>query len=144
MIHSTPQKQRTEHLTPFQEAVAGYARAQGFIASVTTDAFPGVTVTLRPDPDAIFDLTRAALRRGDGPADFDDPQAPTGPGSIHHTWGEASARAYNRYHLTGRIPQYQRDLLVLATEHGIGPVHVHPTPLDVTLVLHQLLGLKQP
>lgn len=145
MTQWTPEQHRTPHAAvAFAEAVAGYARSHGLLGSVTAHGHHGMTVTLRAHPDALFDLTRAALHRGDAPADFHDPQAPTDPGSIHHTWAQATAQAYNRHHLTGRLPQYRQDLLKLATDFSIDTVHVSTHSVDTAVVLHQLLGIKHP
>ena len=129
----------------FREALAGYASAQGLVATV--EAAPvryegPAAVMLRADPDAVFDLTMTAVRQGDVPADFEDRRAPTGAGSAHLSWATASAAAYNRHRLERRLPRYQHDITALAAAHHIGAVSVRVLPLQSVTVLQQLLGIK--
>jgi hypothetical protein len=131
----------------FREALAGYASAQGLVATVEAapvrDEGPAAAaVVLRADPDRVFDLTMTAVRQGDVPADFEDRRAPTGAGSAHLSWAAASAAAYNRHRLERRLPRYQHDITALAAAHHIGAVSVRVLPLQPVTVLQQLLGIK--
>lgn len=130
----------------FREALAGYASAQGLVATVEAAPVrgegPAAAVVLRADPDTVFDLTMTAVRQGDVPADFEDRRAPTGAGSAHLSWAAASATAYNRHRLERRLPRYQHDITTLAAAHHIGAVSVRVLPLQPVTVLRQLLGIK--
>jgi len=130
----------------FREALAGYASAQGLVATVEAapvrDEGPAAAVVLRADPDTVFDLTMTAVRQGDVPADFEDRRAPTGAGSAHLSWATASAAVYNRHRLERRLLRYQHDITALAAAHHIGAVSVRVLPLQPVTVLQQLLGIK--
>ncbi|WP_188534262.1 hypothetical protein [Kocuria dechangensis] len=130
----------------FRDAVAGYATTHGLVATVETvrdrGEGPAAAVALSADPDTVFDLTMAAVRQGDVPADFQDRHAPTGAGSAHLTWATASAAAFNRHRLGRRLPRYQHDITALAAAHRISAVTVRVLPLRPATVLQQLLGIK--
>jgi hypothetical protein len=133
---------------PFCEALSDYASARGLVATV--EQAPGpvgemtTAVVVSPDPDVVFDLTMLAIREGDVPADFSDRHAATGPGSTHHAWATATAEAYNRHRLTPHLPDYQREITILATLHHVGAVTVQALPVQADAVLRQLMGIKNP
>ncbi|KLU08973.1 MULTISPECIES: hypothetical protein [unclassified Kocuria] len=134
--------------TAFCETLSDYASARGVV--ITAEPASGVAATqvtdvvLTPDPDLVFDLTMRAIRDGDVPADFQDGDATTEPGSAHHAWATATAEAYNRHRLTRHLPTYQREIAELAEFHDVGAVQVQIFPVQTTTVLQQLSGIKNP
>lgn len=132
----------------FCETLSDYASARGVV--ITAEPVSGVAATqvtdvvLTPEPDLVFDLTMQAIHDGDVPADFQDRDASTEPGSAHHAWATATAEAYNRHRLTRHLPTYQREVTDLADFHDVGAVQVRISPVQATTVLQQLSGIKNP
>ncbi|ALU38984.1 hypothetical protein AS188_03605 [Kocuria flava] len=132
----------------FCEALGDYACRWGLVATAgpaqDPSGEPVTEVVLAPAPDTVFDLTMLAVREGDVPADFRDRAAPTGPGSDHHAWAVATARAYDRHRSARDLAELRRGIGTLAALHGMGAVSVRVRPVEPDTVLEQLLGIKNP